>query len=157
MSDPVARGAGHPQEMRTHEMTRESRTVSGEATGWVGWIYFAAIMMLVVGMIHMLQGFVALFKDEYYVVGESGLLVEVDWTAWGWVHLIGGLLLILAGAGLFAGQMWARVVGVILAVVSIALNFAFFAAYPLWSTLIIAIDVLVIWALCVHGQEPKYV
>jgi hypothetical protein len=72
------------------------------------------------------------------------------------VHLLGGLLLILAGAGLFAGQMWARVVGVILAVVSIVINFAFFAACPLWSTLIIAIDVLVIWALVVHGREPKY-
>jgi hypothetical protein len=142
--------------MRTHETAPEQRTESGIATGWVAWIYFAAIMMLVVGMIHMLQGLVALFKDEYYVVGESGLLVEVDWTAWGWVHLLGGLLLILAGAGLFAGQMWARVVGVILAVVSIVINFAVFAAYPLWSTLIIAIDVLVIWALVVHGREPKY-
>lgn len=157
MSDPVARGAGHPQEMRTHEMAPEQRTASGTATGWVGWIYFAAIMMLVVGMIHMLQGLVALFKDEYYVVGEGGLVLEVDWTAWGWVHLLGGLVLILAGAGLFAGQMWARVVGVILAVVSIAINFAFFAAYPWWSAMIIAIDVLVIWALVVHGQEPKSV
>lgn len=157
MSDPVARGAGHPQEMRTHDVTPEYRDEGGIATGWVGWVFFAAIMMLVVGMIHMLQGLVALFKDEYYVVGEAGLLVEVDWTAWGWVHLIGGLVLILAGAGLFAGQMWARVVGVILAVFSIMLNFAFFAAYPWWSAMIIVIDVLVIWALVVHGRESKYV
>jgi hypothetical protein len=138
-------------------MTREHRTAGGTATGWVGWVFFAAIMMLVVGMIHMLQGLVALFKDEYFLVGEAGMVVEVDWTAWGWVHLLGGLLLILAGAGLFAGQMWARVVGVIIAVLSMLINFAFFAAYPWWSAMIITIDVLVIWALVVHGSEAKSV
>jgi hypothetical protein len=108
-----------------------------------------------VGGFHAMAGLVALFKDEYYVVGEAGLVVNVDYTAWGWVHIGLGAIAIAAGLALLVGQMWARVVGIAMAVVSALLNFAFIAAYPLWSITMITLDVLVIYAIAMHGRELK--
>jgi len=124
-----------------------------DQTAWVGWIVFAAAMMTLLGMFHVLQGIVALVNDDYFVVGHSGLLVSADYTTWGWAHLIGGLVIAGAGLALFAGRMWGRVVGVVMAMLSAVANLGFLAAFPVWSSLMILIDVLVIWALTVHGQE----
>jgi hypothetical protein len=132
-----------------------SRRGAPEPTGWVGWIIFAATMMLMMGTFHAIAGLVALFRDDYYLVSKNGLVVHVNYTAWGWTYLIGGIIIVAAGAGLFAGQMWARIVGVVCAVLSAVLNMAFFAAYPWWSAIMITLDVLVIWALTVHGSEMK--
>jgi hypothetical protein len=115
------------------------------------------MMMMLLGIFHAFQGLVAIFRDEYYAVGSSGLVVNVDYTTWGWVHLLGGILIAGAGAGLLAGQMWARVVGVLMAFASALINVAFLAALPIWSTIMIAIDVLVIWAITVHGREMRSV
>ena len=104
-----------------------------EPTGWVGWIMFAATMMLVLGAFHAIEGLVALFRDSYYLVGKNGLVVHVNYTAWGWTHLIGGIVIVLAGVGLLAGQMWARVVGVALAVLSAILAWSGWATRN-WST-----------------------
>jgi hypothetical protein len=126
-------------------------------TGWVGWIVFAATLMVITGVFQAIEGLVALFKTGYYLVPSSNLTVQVDYTAWGWTHLIWGVIVAAAGVGLFTGQMWARVVGVVAASLSMLLNFAFLAAYPVWSTLIIALDVFVILAITVHGREMKTV
>ncbi len=135
-------------------MTRQNVQPTG-MTGWVGWIAFAGVMMAMLGMFHIIDGLIAIFQDEYFLVGENGLTVKVDYTAWGWVHLIAGIVVLGAGIALFAGQMWARVLGVIVAVVSAVLNIGFLAAYPIWSTIMIAVDILVIWALTVHGAEMR--
>jgi hypothetical protein len=124
-------------------------------TGWVGWIVFGGTMMVLLGTFHAIEGLLALFKDDYFLVGRSGLAVSVDFTAWGWVHLIAGLIVVGAGVGLLAGKMWARVVGVLLALVSAVVNVAFLAAFPVWSAIMILLDVLVIWAITVHGAEIK--
>ena len=126
-----------------------------EPTGWVGWIVFAGTMMVMIGVFHVIQGLVAIFNDEYYLVGKNGLVVEMDYTGWGWTHVILGAVLFFAGLGLFSGAMWARVVGVTLAGLSALANFAFLAAYPFWSAIVIALDVFVILALTVHGREMK--
>lgn len=126
-----------------------------EVTGWVGWIVFAGTMMLLIGTFHVIQGLVALFDDAYYLVGANGLVVSVDYTQWGWVHLVAGVVVIAAGLGLFTGRTWARVVGVILVAISAILNFAFIAAFPVWSLTIIALDVFVIYALTAHGAEMR--
>src|SRR5689334_10546024 len=126
-----------------------------EPTGWVGWIIFAAALMIMIGILHAIEGFVALFKDAYYLVTKSGLAVSVDYTAWGWTHLILGLLLAGTGFALFTGRMWARVVGVVVACLSILANFAFASAYPWWAVTVIAVDILVIYALTVHGREMR--
>ena len=130
-----------------------------ERTGWAGWAVFAGVMLVIVGAFQAIDGLVALFKDEVYLVRSDGLVVNVDYTAWGWVHLIVGLVLVAAGAAIFSGRVWGRTLGVIAAIISAVLNFAYIASYPAWSTLIIAIDVLVIYALTAHGgelREPKH-
>jgi hypothetical protein len=124
-------------------------------TGWVGWIVFAGTMLTLMGGIQAIEGLAALFHDGYYLVTPDGLVVNVDYTAWGWVHLILGLVAVAAGFGMLFGQMWARVVGVIIAAASILLNVAFLAAYPVWATIVITFDVIVIYALTVHGRETK--
>ena len=132
---------------------REDR--NRDQTGWVGWIVFGGTIMVLLGVFHAIQGLVALFDDEYFVVGQSGLVVSVDYTAWGWAHLILGLVVAGAGCGLLAGQMWARIVGVLVAMASAVVNLAFLAAFPIWSALMILFDVLIIWAITVHGSELK--
>ena len=124
-------------------------------SGWVGWIGFAGVLMMLLGTFHAIQGLVALFNDEYYLVSSSGLVVSLDYTAWGWIHLIGGAVLVAAGLGVFGGQVWARTVGVIAAMLSAIVNVAFLAGYPLWSLMMIALDIVVIMALTVHGSEVK--
>ena len=126
-----------------------------EPTGWVGWVFFGAMMLILLGSFQAIAGLVALFDQGYYLVSRNGLLVHVDYTAWGWVHLIVGLVALAAGIGLMTGQMWARVLGVVIALVSAIVNLGFLAAYPLWSITMIALDVIVIYAITAHGSEVK--
>jgi hypothetical protein len=125
-----------------------------ERTGWVGWVYFAGTMLVLLGTFNIIEGLVALFNDQFYVPTRQGLLV-FDLTTWGWIHLLVGGLAVIAGVGLFTGAMWARVFGVILAGVNAIAQLAFLSAYPVWAVVVIALDVLVIWALVVHGSEAK--
>lgn len=124
-------------------------------TAWVGFVLFGGIMLLTVGAFQAIEGLVALFKDDYYLVTRNGLVFTLDYTTWGWTHLIIGLVAMAAGIGVILGQMWARVVGIVIAVISAFANLTFIAAYPLWCTIVIATDVLVIYALAVHGREIK--
>jgi hypothetical protein len=124
-----------------------------DPTGWTGWIVFASFMMILVGSFQAIQGLVALFDDGFYLVGESGLVVDVDYNVWGTIHLLLGVVLVLAGVGVLAGNLAARTVGVILAGLSALANMAFIGAYPIWSLIIITVDILVIYALIVHGRE----
>jgi hypothetical protein len=116
---------------------------------------FASFMMFMLGTFQVIQGLVAIFDDDYYAVTASGLLVNVDYSAWGWVHLLLGLLIIAAGVGLVAGNMAARILAVALAGLSAVLNLAFIEAKPIWSIIVIAIDVLVIYSVTVHGRELR--
>ena len=120
-----------------------------------GWIMFASMLMVLVGSFQVVIGLTALFHSDYYVVGPNGLVVNVDYTAWGWVHLLLGAVAVAAAFGLLAGQAWARVVGIGLAVLSAIVNVAFMQAYPWWSLTVVALDVLVIYAIAVHGEETK--
>ena len=126
-----------------------------EPTGWTGWIAFAATMMILLGTFQAIQGFVAIFDDGYYGVTESGLVVNVDYTVWGWTHLLLGVLIVIAGIGVLAGNLAARTVAVLLAGLSAIANMLFIEAYPIWSIIVITVDVLVIYALTVHGREMK--
>lgn len=124
-------------------------------SGWVGWVAFAGIMMIMLGVFHVVQGLVALFNDDYFLVRPSRLVVSVDFTTWGWVHVIAGLVVVVAGFCVFAGQVWARALGTVMALASAVLNLGFLAAYPVWSLIMIAFDVVIIMALTVHGSEIK--
>ena len=124
-----------------------------ERSGWVGWAIFAGIVLFLVGVFHAIAGLVALFNDDVYLVSTDRLAVTFDYTAWGWIHLVLGLLVAAAGLAILRGQVWGRVLGVALAGLSAVANLLFIPAFPLWSVLLIALDVLVIYALCVHGGE----
>jgi len=126
-----------------------------DRSGWTVWIYFAGVIMIMIGSFHVIAGLVGLFEDDYYAVRPSGLVINVDYTAWGWTHLLFGILVAAAGIGAMLGQTWARAVGVFLAVVSAIVNMVFIAAYPVWSIVIITLDVIVIYSLIVHGGELK--
>jgi hypothetical protein len=122
-----------------------------EASGWaVGFILFAAIMMIMIGIFQAIAGLVAIFENEFYVTTRN-YLFQFDATTWGWIHLIVGLIIVFAGWGLLSGRTWARVVAITLAVLSAIANFAFIPYYPFWALIIITLDVLVIWALAAHG------
>jgi len=126
-----------------------------EPTGWVGMVIFAGVMLVMLGGFQAMEGIVAIIRDEYYLVTRNGLVIDLDYTAWGWTHLVLGLIAVGAGIGIFAGQMWARVLGIVIAVISALANMAFLAAYPIWATIVIATDVIVIYALAMHGREVK--
>lgn len=126
-----------------------------EPTLWVGWIAYAGVMMLMLGLFHAMQGLIALFQEGYYQAGANDLVVHVSYTTWGWFHLVTGLLVLGGGIGLLVGQTWARVVGVVFAMWSAVVNVAFLQAHPVWSTIMIALDIIVIWAIVVHGREVR--
>jgi hypothetical protein len=126
-----------------------SQQRSGAAAGWT---MFAGIMMILIGVFHAIAGLSGVLKDNFYAVLPNYVL-KFDVTTWGWIHLVGGIVIVLAGFGLFSGAVWARTVGVILASVSALVSFAWIPLYPIWSLVLIAIDVTVIWALTVHGRD----
>jgi hypothetical protein len=148
-------GAHAPRMAATGTHSVDYASATPRTTTWVGWVFFAGIMMMLLGSFQAIEGLVALFNNTYYVVGPSGLLVSVDYTTWGWVHLILGIVLVATGVGVMAGNTAARIGGIVLAAISAIVNLAFIAAYPLWSVIIITIDVIVIYALAVHGREIR--
>ena len=141
----------------SHSETHSTVPTAGArgTSGWVGWIAFASLVLFMLGTFHIVQGIAALVKDDYFAVSSSGLMVHASYTTWGWTHIVEGAVLILAGVGILAGQMWARVVGTALAVVSAVISLAFLAAYPILSVLMITLAVVVVMALTVHGSEIK--
>src|SRR5664279_1755454 len=130
-------------------------TEVSEVTGWVGWIVFAGTMMMLLGVFHMFEGLIALFRHSYIAFPTSGLTIQVSYTQWGWLQLLAGGLVFLAGLGLFTGRMWARTVAVILVSVSALINFAWATSFPIWSITLLAVDFFVIYALIAHGGEMK--
>lgn len=124
-----------------------------EPSGWaIGWTAFAGITMLMAGGWWMISGLVALFNSEFFVITQN-YIFKFDVTTWGWVHLIIGLLVLLAGFGLFSGQVWARTVGVIIAVFMGLASFAWLPYYPVWAIVYIVASVAIIWALTAHGRD----
>jgi hypothetical protein len=120
----------------------------------VGFILFAAIMMIMVGVFQALQGIIAIFENEFYVATRN-YLFQFDATTWGWIHLLVGLLVAFAGWGLLSGRTWARVVALTLAVLSAITNFLFIPYYPFWALLLITLDIFVIWAVAAHGGDLR--
>jgi hypothetical protein len=118
----------------------------------VGLTVFAAVMLMMIGAWQAIQGLVALFNDTFYVVGQEWIF-QFDLTTWGWIHLALGALAVVAGYCVLQGAVWARTVGVLVAVGSALINFAWLPYYPLWAIAIITLDVFVIWALTVHGRD----
>jgi vacuolar-type H+-ATPase subunit I/STV1 len=119
------------------------------------WLSFAGIVAFVVGVFNVIDGLVALFRNDYYLVTSQDILV-FDFTAWGWIWLVLGLLQIVIGAGILSGRPWARAAGVAMAVLVAVGQLAFLRAFPMWSVLVIAMCVLLVYALTAHPRTPAH-
>ena len=132
-----------------------TRSASQPSQAWAGWVVFAAVMLVLLGSLHMIQGVVALFQEGYLLTAASDDLLLVDVDAWGVVMIIWGLLLALGGFGLMRGSGWARWFAVGVAFIDVLLQIGFLSAYPIWSAILILIDVLVIFALTARWSEAQ--
>ena len=121
---------------------------------WAGWVAFAGIMLILTGFFDILQGLTALLNDEYYAI-RNGQLLVFDFTAWGWIWLIWGLILIAAGFGILRGGGAARWFAVVVVFINAIGEIAFLKAFPIWSTIVIALDVFVIFALTARWDEAR--
>ncbi len=127
--------------------------MSEEPSAWAaGWSMFAGVILIMVGCFQAIAGLVAIVNDEFYVIGHEWIF-KFDATTWGWIHLILGIILLASGAGIFVGNVLARTVGVLVALGSAVVSFAWMPWYPVWAILIVALDVAVIWALTAHGRD----
>jgi uncharacterized membrane protein len=133
--------------MTTDPTPRGEPRVSGWA---VAGITFAASILTLVGLFQIVTGLTAILDDDFFVVARN-YTFEVDTTAWGWLHLVLGVLLVVTGFGLFSRSAWAGVTAIVLAMLSALLNFFFIPYYPFWSILVIALNVWVIWSLTRPG------
>ncbi len=124
-------------------------------TAWTGWVIFAAAVMFTLGALDIIQGLVALLKDETYLITESGLLVTTNFTAWGWALIIWGIVLILTAAALFAGKEWGRWVALVAVIVNLIGQIAWFPAYPLWGLVAIGLGIAVVFALTAGWKGAK--
>ncbi len=125
-----------------------------EMTAWVGWSFFAAVVLILVGAMNIITGFIALFDDNYLINTAGGMFV-FDPTGWGFTVLIIGALLVLAGFSILKGSLYGRIIGVLAAGLSAIAQISTIRPYPIWSLIIIFINVMVIYALTVHGDELK--
>ena len=136
-------------------MANDRTSGDQRVSGWaVGGITFAAVVLMLIGFFQLVAGLSAIIDDEFFVVTRN-YTFDLDTSAWGWVHLLLGLLLVFTAWGLFIGAGWAVVVGIFLAGLSALANFFFIPYYPFWAILVIALDVWVIWSLTRPGVIEK--
>jgi hypothetical protein len=134
--------------------TNPSEEAPGRVTVWVSLVVLAGALLVLSGVFTLVQAFYALFGDAVFVQSD-GQPMLLDITTWGWVHLVLGALQLAVGLAVFRGSTWARVTAAVVVGLSAVSQMVFLPAYPIWSIVVIAIDVLVIWALCMHGSEVR--
>ena len=124
--------------------TRAARSTSSSVA--YGLALFAGIMMVVVGIFQALAGIAALANDSFFVVARN-YTFNIDVTAWGWIHIVFGVVVGLVGVGVIMGNLFARISAIIVVSFVMIDNFLFIPYYPLWAILLLAIDALIMWAL----------
>jgi hypothetical protein len=127
---------------------------AGAVGPWAGWVTFAAVVMILLGCLHVFQGFLALLDDGYFAArGEQ--LVLVNYDAWGAVLLLWGGVLLIVGAALHARRGWARFIATLIVMVDVILQFGFFPSQPLLSLMLIGLDIAVLFALTARWDEAQ--
>ncbi|WP_168705855.1 DUF7144 family membrane protein [Gordonia paraffinivorans] len=115
----------------------------------------AAALLFVAGLVSIFQGISAIANDELFVIGPN-YIFEFSLTAWGWIHLILGIIGVLIAGGLALGADWARVAAIVIASLSIVVQFLWLPYYPAWAILIIVLDLIVIWAVSTWDPDRAY-
>jgi hypothetical protein len=118
----------------------------------IGWTVFAAVMLMLSGIGGILEGIAQLARGSFFVTLPN-YAYNLSVHSWGWIHLIAGIVVFLAGAALLADKTWARVVGVAFASASLFLNLVYLPFFPVWSIVLIALDAFVIWALLTPRRD----
>lgn len=129
--------------------------VDPSVTGWVGWAVFGGVTMIVLGAMNAIYGLVALLNDDWAVWTNRGV-VFLDITQWGWVHLIVGGIVAIAGVGVLTGNGVARLVGAVVVALAMLVSFVALPVYPLWSLVVLTLEALVLYALLAHGGELRH-
>ncbi len=127
---------------------------NSQPSGWVGWVYFAGMLMLILGFFSIFRGILALVKHTAYVVTPDSLIV-FNFTAWGWTHIVLGIVLVTAAGSAMSGRWWGRLVGSIVAALALLENLVSLPAYRSWSFTGIIISAFVLYALLVRGGDAK--
>ncbi|XVU22967.1 DUF7144 family membrane protein [Actinoplanes sp. CA-054009] len=133
----------------------DPRAATPGTTPWAGLLAFGGLILLLVGVFHVIQGLVALLDHSFYIAREGDLVLAANYTVWGWLHLVLGIVTIAASLGIFVGALWARVAGVVVASISALASMIFMPAYPVWGIVAVIFDVVVIYALIAHGREVR--
>lgn len=123
-----------------------------EVTGWSGWVIFGGVVMIVIGAMNAIYGLIAVFNDEW-AIWSNRTVVYLDLSQWGWVHLIVGGLVALAGIGVMSGNGVSRVAGSVIVALSMLVSFVALPIYPVWSLVVLTLEALVLYALIAHGGE----
>ncbi|MFF8375862.1 hypothetical protein ACF07V_07030 [Streptomyces sp. NPDC015661] len=135
--------------------THSSHPVDTTKQAWAGGLtVFAAVMLGLTGLVGIFRGIMAISEDEVFVATPN-YVYKFDLTSWGWIHLVIGVIAVLVSFGLYRTSTWARVAGVAIAALLIVANFMSLPNYPAWSIIVIAMSVVVIWALCAVRREPQ--
>lgn len=125
-----------------------------KTSSWLGWVYFAGILMVVRGLFEMFQGIFALTNQHWFVATQNQLVL-FDLGPWGWLQIVMGVLLLTGAALVFSGRMWGRIVGVVMMTVAMFVNLMWLPAYPIWGIILVALDIVVLYALVAHGGDAR--
>jgi hypothetical protein len=125
-------------------------------SAWSGWIGFAGWLMIVIGVIDFFEGLIAVIRSEYYVLTANQIIV-FDSTTWGWLTLLWGIVLVFVGWGLLSRASWARWVSIVALTITVIEQLMVFgsAAYPLWALTVLALSIVVLYALIVRWDEAE--
>lgn len=151
MTGPSAMSPSAPGTTSAHHLPSPPPADPGP---WVGWIWFAAVIMVMVGLFNVVTGLTAILRNQVFTVVPGGVLM-FDLTTWGWIHLVFGVLQVAVAAGLFAARAWALTVGVLIAVVNAVAQLVALPYAPLWALIVIVLDCVVVYAMVVHGAEVR--
>lgn len=146
-----------PQDRSSIPQQRRGEYATADATGAQrGWIRFGGIVMAVVGAFAVLEGILALALPTTYISAD-GAVLALDFVGWAWIHIILGVLVLATGISLLGREVptWARGVGVTLVALNMLVQLAWLPAYPIWSIILLALDVFVLYALIVTWDDTR--
>jgi hypothetical protein len=156
MNEPQLRTAETGAARSPESQAPESHGPGGRRVRWEGWIGLGAVLMTLIGAFAVIEGLVALLSPRFFLTG-SGRVLALNLAGWGWLHLVLGLLVVVAGLSVLGGATWARGVGVALVAINMLVQLVWLPAFPAWSIIIIALDLLVLYAIATTWNDWRTV